>query len=143
MSHALMLNLPDELYESIRRNAQASNQPLEAMLLTTLRVSLPSLEGLPADVADELIRLEALDDDGLRAVVHETVTDTDADEIENLLDRNREGRLSEAEQERVAELVQRVDRTTMRKARAAVLLRFRGRQVPTITDLRERWAPGE
>lgn len=142
MSHALMLHLPDDLYESLRRNAQASNQPLEAMLLRTLHVSLPSLDGLPADLADELIRLEALDDDGLRAIVHETVADADQDTIEGLLE-NRAGTLSDSDRKRIDELLERVNRTTLRKARAAVLLRFRGRQVPTVADLRERLALGE
>lgn len=141
MSHVLMVNLPDELYESIRRNAQATNQPLEAMLVTTLRVSLPSLDGLPVDVADELVRLEALDDDALRAVVHETASESEQDEIEELLDKNREGTLAEVDRARMDALLDAVDRRTLRKARAAVLLRFRGRNVPTAAELGDRWTP--
>jgi hypothetical protein len=140
MSHAFTLTLPDELYESIRRNAQATNQPLETLLLGTLRVSLPSLEGVPADTAADLVRLEALDDDALRAVVHEKAGEPDQDEIEALLERNRNGALSDVEHERLEAILHATDRTTLRKARAAVLLRFRGRQVPTVAELREGWA---
>ncbi len=140
MSHAFTLTLPDELYESIRRNAQATNQPLETLLLGTLRVSLPSLEGMSADTAAELVRLEALDDDALRAIVHEQVGEPDQDEIEELLERNRNGALSDVEHERLKALLHTTDRTMLRKARAAVLLRFRGRQVPTVAELREGWA---
>lgn len=71
MSRAITLTLPDEPYKSIWRNAQATNQPLATLLLSTLRVSLSSLEGVPADTAADLVRLEALDSDVLRVVVHE------------------------------------------------------------------------
>jgi hypothetical protein len=48
--------------------------------------------------------------------------------------------LAGAELDRLNALRRKADRTMLRKARAAVLLRFRGKQVPTIADLRERWA---
>jgi predicted transcriptional regulator len=143
MSHAFTLTLPDELYESIRRNAQATHQPPESMLLRSLRVSLPSLDGLPAAMAEDLVQLEALDDEALRAVVHETVEEDESDEIEELLEKNRAGTLAGAELDRLDALRRKADRTMLRKARAAVLLRFRGKQVPTIAELRERWTtPG-
>jgi hypothetical protein len=55
-----------------------------------------------------------------------------------LLERNRNGALSDVEHERLEGLLYATDRTMLRKAaRAAVLLRFRGRQVPTVAELRE------
>ncbi len=143
MAHAFTLTLPDELYESIRRNAQATHQPPEAMLLRSLRVSLPPLDGLPAAVAEDLVQLEALDDEALRAVVHERVGEDEAEETEELLEKNRAGTLADAELDRLDALRRKADRTMLRKARAAVLLRFRGQPVPTIAELRERWtSPG-
>lgn len=143
MSHAFTLTLPDELYESIRRNAQATHQPPESILLRSLRVSLPSLDGLPAALAEDLVQLEALDDEALRAVVHERVGEDDSDEIEELLEKSRSGTLADAELDRLDVLRRKADRTMLRKARAAVLLRFRGQPVPMIAELRERWTnPG-
>jgi hypothetical protein len=139
MSYAFTLTLPDELYESIRRNAQATHQPPESMLLRSLRVSLPPLDGLPAAVAEDLVRLEALDDEGLRAVVHERVGEDELEEIEELLEKNRAAMLADAELDRLDALRRKADRTMLRKARAAVLLRFRGQPVPTMAELRERW----
>jgi predicted transcriptional regulator len=101
MSHAFTLTLPDELYESIRRNAQATHQPPESMLLRSLRVSLPPLDGLPAAVAEDLVGLEALDDEALRAVVHERVGNDESDEIEELLEKNRAAMLADAELDRL------------------------------------------
>jgi predicted transcriptional regulator len=143
MSHAFTLTLPDELYESIQRNAQATHQPPESMLLRSLRVSLPPLDGLPAAVAKDLLQLEALDDEALRAVVHERVGEDELEEVEDLLEKNRAGTLADAELDRLEALRRKAERTTLRKARAAVLLRFRGQPVPTVAELRERWTtPG-
>jgi hypothetical protein len=71
------------------------------------------------------------------------VGEDDSDELEELLDKNRAGTLAVAELDRLEELQRKADRTMLRKARAAVLLRFRGQPVPTIAELRERWTtPG-
>jgi hypothetical protein len=143
MSQAFTLTLPDELYEAIRRNAQATHEPPESMLLRSLRISLPPLDGLPAAVAEDLVQLEALDDEALRAVVHERVGEDTSEEIEELLEKNREGLLDDAEVGRLDALRHEADRTMLRKARAAVLLRFRGQPAPTVAELRERWTtPG-
>ncbi len=76
-------------------------------------------------------------------MVHETVEEDESVEIEELLEKNRAGTLAGAEFDRLDALRRKVDRTMLRKARAAVLLRFRGKQVPTIAELRERWTtPG-
>jgi hypothetical protein len=134
MSHALTLTVPDELYEAIRRNAQASNQPPESMVLRSLGVSLPSLDGLPRSVAEDLAQLAALDDEALLGVMREVVGDDagDVEEIESLLEKHREGALADGEAERLDVLCRAANRTMLRKARAAALLRFRGRPVPVF-----------
>ena len=47
MSRNITLSLPDILYEPVRRIAQATHQPVEAVLLTALQASLPSLRDSP------------------------------------------------------------------------------------------------
>jgi hypothetical protein len=67
------LPIPDELYEPLQRVARAAHQPLEAVLLKALQTSLPSLDGLPPDLNEELTRLENLDDNELQQVLLSTV----------------------------------------------------------------------
>jgi hypothetical protein len=136
MSHPVTLTLPDRLYEPVKRIAQATNQPLEAVLLTALQASLPPLEGLPAGLANELAELAALDDDALWDVMFEQVPEEEQEEIEDLLHQNQAGTSSETDRERLTELQQGADRVMLRKAHAAVLLRFRGRRVPTLAEMR-------
>ena len=73
MTQTITLNLPDKLYEPIQRMAQATNRSVETVLLTALQTSLPSLEGLPEELAQELIKLETLDNDKLRQILLEMV----------------------------------------------------------------------
>ncbi len=137
MPQTVTLTLPDKLYEPIQRMAQASDQSVETVLLTALYASLPSLEGLPSDLVQELVELEALDDDTLRQVLLETVPVDQQQKLEVLLQQNQSGGLTKSEQKQLADLQHAADRVMLRKARAAVLLRFRGQRIPTLTELHQ------
>ena len=137
MSQTVMLTLPDRLYQPLQRIAQATDQPVETVLLMALQASLPPLDGLPADLAQELARLEALDNGALRQVLLETVPLDQQQALEDLLQRNQAGELTQVERERLASLQHAADRVMLRKARAAVLLRFRGQRIPTLAELRQ------
>ncbi len=136
MSHAITLTLPDLLFEPVQRIARATNQPVEAVLLKALQVSLPPLDGLPDAMADALAGLEELDNASLERVMREQVRAEDQDEMEQLLDRLQAGQASETEVARLDDLRTRADRVMLRNARAAVILRFRGERIPTEAELR-------
>jgi hypothetical protein len=86
---------------------------------------------------EELSALELLDNTELRRVLLETVPVTQQREIEALLQRNQAQALSLSERQCLTELQQIADRVMLRKARAAVLLRFRGQRLPTLMELRQ------
>ncbi|MGH9835256.1 MAG: hypothetical protein ACREBD_08785 [Blastocatellia bacterium] len=135
MSQTVTLTLPDKFFQPIQRAARATNQPVEELLLTALQASLPSLEGLPPEAERNLVELELLDDQALWRVMLETVPAEDQDLLNELLSRNRNGALTEKEREKLTALQRRADLVMLRKARAAVLLRFRGKRVPTLAEL--------
>ncbi len=137
MAQTITLNLPDRLYEPIQRIAQATDRSVEAVLLIALQTSLPSLDGLPEDLAQNLAELETLGDDTLRQLLLEMVPTDQQQALDALLQRNQAGEITEAERETLASLQKEADRVMLRKARAAVLLRFRGQRIPTLTELRE------
>ncbi len=136
MSQTITLNLPDSIFQPLQRSAQATKQPVEALLLTALQASLPSLEGLPLELRQNLTELELLDDDALWQVMLETVPEPTQRKLHKLLARNQTGALSHVEQTRLNVWQQAADLVMLRKARAAVLLRFRGQRVPTLAELR-------
>ncbi len=137
MSQTITLTVPDRLFQPLQRVAEATNQPVESLLLTAIQSSLPSLDGLPDAMFHRLTELERLDDDALWRVMLEKVSLKDQEEISSLLAQNQSGALTAQEQERLASLQKDADVVMLRKARAAVLLRFRGKRIPTLAELNE------
>lgn len=133
----ITLKLPDSLYRPVRRLARASHKPIEKVLLTALHSSLPPLDDLSSDLANELADLEIQSSEKLRQILLETVPLDQQEKLDSLLYRNQLGILTDAEQEQLTSLQQAADRVMLRKARAAVLLRFRGERLPTLTELRQ------
>jgi hypothetical protein len=135
MSQTITLTVPDRVFQPIQRLAEATDQPIEALLLTALEASLPPLEGLPPELMGDLTELERLDDQALWRVMAETVPLQTQRQIEDLLRRNSAGLILETEREQLSLLQRQADLVMLRKARAANLLRFRGKRVPTLAEL--------
>ena len=94
MSQTITLTLPDSVFAPIQRTAQATNQPVEELLLHALQASLPSLEGLPDDAIEHLTALETLDDQSLWQVMGETVPARLQRELSALLERQQSDSLT-------------------------------------------------
>lgn len=136
MTQSVVLKLPDGVYQPIHRIAEQMHEPVENVLLRALQVSLPSLDGLPEDVVEQLTRLEALNDAQLGQILLETVSTQRQEQLETLLLAQQDQGLTVSEKERLADLQGEARLVMLRKARAAVLLRFRGNALPTLDQLR-------
>jgi len=137
MPQTITLDLPDTIYLPAKRTAEATERPVEEILVNALESSLPSLEGLPAALIAELTELETLSDEELRCVMLGLVPVAQQQRLDHLLTKNQAGILSEQERQELDTLQQEADRIMLRKARAAVLLRFRGHRLPTLEELRK------
>jgi hypothetical protein len=135
MPQTITLTLPDNVLQPVQRVAQATKQSVEELLVTALQAALPTLEGLPSAVMQHLVALESLDDEALWRVMLETVSPDQQHRLHDLLIRNQAGVLTASEHEQLAVLQQQAALVMLRKARAAVLLRFRGKRVPTLAEL--------
>jgi hypothetical protein len=135
MPQTITLTLPDDVLQPVQRVAQATQQSVEELLVTALQAALPTLEGLPPDVMQDLVALESLDDQALWRVMLETVPLDQQHRLHDLLFRNQAGMLTASEHAQLSGLQQQADLVMLRKARAAVLLRFRGKRVPTLAEL--------
>ncbi|MBC8447857.1 MAG: hypothetical protein H8D78_08915 [Chloroflexi bacterium] len=140
MAQTVTLELPHTIYLPARRMAEATDRPLEDLLVRALQASLPPLDGLPAELTEELIELESLGDESLWRVMVSRVPATQQRGLDRLLRKNQAGTLTERERQKLDQLQREADRVMLRKARAAVLLRFRGHRLPTLEELR-RLAP--
>ena len=109
MSHTITLEMPDSVFQPIERAARATKQPVETLLLNTLQASLPSLDGLPSEVRQNLESLETLDDDALWRVMLETVPPDQQQRLSELLDANQSGTIAEAERSELLSLQHQAD----------------------------------
>jgi hypothetical protein len=137
MTQTITLAIPDKLYAPIKRSAAGTNQSVEAIVLNALQASLPPLEGLPPEIMDELVQLETLDNEALRQVLLEFISPKQQETLQVLLDKNQEDSLTSEEQKELATLHKAAEKIMLRKARAGVLLRFRGQRLPTLAELEE------
>ncbi|MDQ3011202.1 MAG: hypothetical protein M3X11_10935 [Acidobacteriota bacterium] len=135
MSHIITLEMPDSVFQPLLRAAEATKQPVESLLLTNLQASLPSLDGLPSETKHNLEALESLDDEALWRIMLETVSLDQQQRLSELLDVNQSGAITETEHGELSSLQHQADLVMLRKAHAAVLLRFRGKRLPTLAEL--------
>jgi hypothetical protein len=132
MSTAVMLDLPEVLYERLASAAKATQRPLTEILLQALRVgSPPDWEDVPAEMQAEISVLDRLDDDALYRIARERWSQVDVDRYDVLLSKKEQASLSDSEQAELARLRETHDRLLLRKAHAAALLKWRGRLVPS------------
>src|SRR5207245_9360419 len=59
------LELPEDVYERVRRAAKGMNQPVEKALVNIVRAATPSLEKVPPEYRAELEAMEDLGDEDL------------------------------------------------------------------------------
>lgn len=137
MSQPITLNIPDSFFQPIQRVAQATHQPVEQLLLNALQASLPQLDGLPPEIAENLTAMEMLDDVALWQVLREILPAEQAAQLHELLAQRQAVFLTTEEEGKLAQLQRAADLIMLRKARAAVLLRFRGVRVPTLAELEQ------
>lgn len=138
MYHALTVQLPEDLFQSLQRIAQAIQRPIEEIVLCAMTTRLPASEGLPDEIIENLASLELLDAAALRQVMLSSVPPQPAQVLCELLRQQQNSALSVAAQEELDELLREADLLLLRKARAALLLRLRGNHVPSLKELREQ-----
>ncbi|HLJ81393.1 MAG TPA: hypothetical protein VKT52_07910 [Ktedonobacterales bacterium] len=125
------IHLPDDLHRRLERMAETTGQPLERLIVRTLSSSLPTLpDELPPASRDALEALEGLTDTGLWQITHATFPEDQYNRLTILRKQRRDGTLSVKDQQELDRLLEEADLLTLKKAYAAVLLRWRGHRLP-------------
>jgi hypothetical protein len=129
VAETVTLQLPNRLYQRLVNTAQATKRPLEEVILHSLEVgSPPDWDDVPEEFQAELAALDRLDDDRLWQIARSQKPESDFVRYDELLERNREEMLTDAERLELTALRSEADRFMLCKAQAAVLLRWRGHQ---------------
>jgi hypothetical protein len=126
----LSLELPEDVFERVRRAAKGMNQPVETALVNIVRAATPSLEKVPAAYRAELEGLEDLGDEELWRTAQSRLASARQRRLERLLDKNQRGELTDRERRALGDLRSEADRFMLRRSYAALLLKYRGHRVP-------------
>ena len=135
MAQTITITVPDSFILPLQRAARATRQPMEKLLANALQASLPSLESLPLQIRQELEKLELLNDSALREAIKESGSPALQTKLSKLLCKSQDNELSPTDRKRLTTLQTEADLLMLRKARAAVLLRFRGKRIPTLAEI--------
>jgi hypothetical protein len=129
------IRVPESLYRRFERLSALKHQPIDVVIAQALSSSIPPLpDDLAPEWRDTLMSLEAMSDAELWDQTHATLPDAEYTQIEDLRDKRREGTLSPDEVQTLDDLLRATDLLTLRKAYAAVLLKWRGHRLPTLED---------
>lgn len=135
-TETISIQVPQALYHRLERLAELTHRPLESLVVQTLTSTIPPLpDDLPAPARDALVALEKLTDDELWRITQATMPEAEFDRFTALRERRRAGTIMAAEQGALDQLSQEADLLALRKAYAAVLLKWRGHRLPTLVEL--------
>ncbi|MFM5886828.1 MAG: hypothetical protein ACKOQS_00825 [Dolichospermum sp.] len=133
MNATVTLQIPEIIYQRLVNTAHATQRPLQEVILRALQVgSPPAWDDIPEEFQAEIAALDKLDDNTLWQIFHSQKTAADMEEYNNLLEKNSSGRLTETERLNLISFRQEADLFMLRKAQAAVLLRWRGYSLPNL-----------
>jgi hypothetical protein len=135
-TETMTIQVPELLYRRLERLAALSGRPLDSLITQTLSANIPPLpDDLPAPTRDALTALEALNDDDLWLMVRSSIPDAEYEQFTELRAKRRAGALTPDAQVVLDRLTQEADLRMLRKAYAAVLLKWRGHKLPTLAAL--------
>jgi hypothetical protein len=134
----VILELPEAVYRWAERTARTTERAVESVLVDALKTTLPPpLDHVPAEWREELEALETLSTSTLLQVAREQLTAAQVRQYDRLLEKNRQGTLTSREHARLTQLRHAADRIMLRRARAYVLLKWRGYSVAEIIERAE------
>ena len=125
MSHSVTVNLPDDLYAKAQQISKATTQSLEEVVLNQLQITWHEFTDIPAQEQAELQAMKFLSDDALRGIAQEQMPKKQQAEMDNLMQKNNLGTISELEYEQLEKFVLQSQQRTLRKAQASALLKER------------------
>ncbi|MBM4401460.1 MAG: hypothetical protein FJ045_05880, partial [Crenarchaeota archaeon] len=77
MAQSVTLQLPEAIYERVRRAAEATKRPVEEVLVKTIEAVIPpSIDDLPLLYREEFISMESLSDNELLKVAESVMSPT-------------------------------------------------------------------
>lgn len=126
MAATVTLQIPDLIHQRLVNTAGATGRSLEEVILHALKVgSPPDWDNVPDEFKADLVALVRLEDEALWKIATARKTAEEMTQYDELLERNQNGNLTQAEKLELIKLRSQADRFMLHKAHAAALLHWR------------------
>jgi hypothetical protein len=129
---AITLTVPDKLYERLAQRATEMDSTIAEAVLEMMAMSLPTVDDLPAEIADHLGALDTFDDQRLWRVARSTLPQRSARRLRALSRLQQQRVLTTTEEQELAQLLDCLEDVGLMRAKAAALLRERGHDVSIL-----------
>lgn len=126
---AITLNLPETVYEQIRRAAEKAQRPVNEVLVEAVTAVAPVIGIAPEKLRMALAQMAYLNDAPLWQAARATMTAEQRERLEALHDKQQREGLTAEEQVEEQALLTLYRETLLVRAQAAVLLKQRGYDV--------------
>ncbi len=103
-TQSIIVELPENLYRSVKQLAQTTNRPLADILRDSLTHTLPPLDDVPTEEAEALARLSLLNDPDLWRVAQSNLSPKKRTKLESLLTDQSMGKLNNEQQKQLTKL---------------------------------------
>lgn len=131
-AHAITLELPEPVYEQIKRQAKHSRRTLEAEAVRILASSLPTEDALPAALEEEVASLDSLGDETLYKSAQARLSTAESARLESLHLQQQETGLNAREKAELTDLLSKYERAIVIRAQAIRVLADRGHDVSDL-----------
>lgn len=136
MTQAIMVHIPDILYDQLKRTAELSHRSIDTIITQSLAHSIPPLlEDIPLEYQSDVYPLLEMGEQELQAEARRVLSASRWSEYEALLEKNQAGELTAHGKIRLDLLRRDADVLMLRKGYAAVLLKLRGYHAPALHEL--------
>ena len=135
MTLSITIDLPDSLVRDLEEAAAAQELSVADVLRDLLLRYLPVSPRLPDDVEAELTAMASLSDEALWTLARTSLTSTEQRRISALNELAKARDLSSQEENERDALLALYDRTMVRRAQAASLLKSRGYEMENSSQL--------
>lgn len=132
----ITIELPEPVFRQLVRLAEATHQPVEALVAQSVISNLPpSVDNAAPELQLELLQMQTLNTEELLAIAQSHAEPGQHDHHTELLAKNEESLLTPEERQELSRLRQAADQLMLRKAYAWSVLRWRGQRIPALNEL--------
>ena len=128
----LTLNIPDDLYNRLKQLAEQSGRTIEEEARDVLATGVPTDEGMTPELEQMLAGMALLDDEMLRRAARNELGRKAVEEIRRLRAKRERKGLSNAEKQRLADLLYQYDKGVLIRSQALALLKERGHNIDAL-----------